>query len=871
MITWILLVSLVCVSTQDRNGQDKGVLHHNSHNQTMINSDWRSPLVGEDDPSHRQKRHNNEVAVTPDQTVSYLPVDCASIQSITNQNSPQTVQGQKLPNSNHVFPQERWFVVGSRATFCCVVPEGQTVIDMYLVKKPAEDEYETGGGGGYARKNITRISNQIYALTVDLSWPSVNSCTDVKCKSDTKEYGTCAYIGYPPSVRDLRCETQDLQSVKCRWETQRGELLRYTNLAVYLLGSKCEGGTKRECSKSVQWDAGERNWTLTARNNFGVVEITDKADLTQRVHMFAPREVTVSSINARNVSLKWRWEVPQYSKLNITCQIHLTDGRTKNRSGVGLHFVVLKGLIPHWDYTVKVRCGTAQHFYKWSDWSNGVNFRTNSDVPDALDVWMQRKDRQTEITWKRLQPNQTHGQIIDYEVTWAKTSQREPQSKTKVPHPEHSIILSLDVSEEYVVTVTARNRNGSSSPSKIAISSFSQDQTSVNIRKINGVNGGFRLSWSPSLKASCGYIVDWCPASGNCSVEWMKVHSNDTHAHITSKNFKDGHRYMMSIYACTSGAPVLLERRQGYVREKEPEGLFKNLRLKQQNTDVVISWDPIALREQSAFILGYILYCSNARGVITVRTDKPEATSLTATNLEITPYSFTVKAVTALGESSSTTIDATLNSLTDNLVGAVIISLITTFSLLSLVTFLCYRHWACIKNTVYPPIPKPVLAGTWLMSPDELQVAPYAQTELDNLDIPELHCKAALTLDGFVRQDDGPLVFSQTPKGYYNQPLKKYTPPLLIMPPTVMSSQLPPSTFKAVFPNPLYNLLAQAEEHQPDSGPEHQEDTPSLEICSEYQPQSQVETFSLNTTEEDRDSPISCVTTYIVLPHPSAE
>lgn len=32
----------------------------------------------------------------------------------------------------------------------------------------------------------------------------------------------------------------------------------------------------------VQVDAGEQNWTLTAQNEFGKVELSDRADLTKR-------------------------------------------------------------------------------------------------------------------------------------------------------------------------------------------------------------------------------------------------------------------------------------------------------------------------------------------------------------------------------------------------------------------------------------------------------------------------------------------------------------------------------------------------------------------------------------------------------------
>lgn len=66
--------------------------------------------------------------------------------------------------------------------------------------------------------------------------------------------------------------------------------------------------------------------------------------------------------------------------------------------------------------------------------------------------------------------NQSHGNIIDYTVTWAKTRGTEQQNSTTVAHSEHHVELRLDTAEEYIVSVTARNINGSSSPSTITIS-----------------------------------------------------------------------------------------------------------------------------------------------------------------------------------------------------------------------------------------------------------------------------------------------------------------------------------------------------------------------------------------------------------------
>lgn len=45
------------------------------------------------------------------------------------------------------------------------------------------------------------------------------------------------------------------------------------------------------------------------------------------------------------------------------------------------------------------------------------------------------------------------------------------------------------------------------------------------------------------------------------------------------------------------------------------DNLFK-LKFKQQGSDVVVSWDQINLRKQSAFIRGYVLYCEANNKII---------------------------------------------------------------------------------------------------------------------------------------------------------------------------------------------------------------------------------------------------------------
>ncbi|XP_031143128.1 leukemia inhibitory factor receptor-like isoform X1 [Sander lucioperca] len=897
MILWLLLVSLFCKSTQDGNGQESGVLHCGSQNLKLTSSGQMILLTWEDTPLCSavqdvliyelevliadNKEHYDEVAVTPDQIgsthswnwTSYLALECTShsvrlrsrYKNYTSPWNQETLPGLETSRAE-VYPKDKHFKVGSTVTFCCVLPAGVVFGKMYLY------------GYSSADMNTTRISNQTYALTVHLNQASSNSCTNVICELyPSVENGACAYIGYPPIVTDLQCETRDLQSVECHWTYKDSSLPFKSPTEYHLLESPtiCAKSPETSCSQTVQVDARERNWTLTASNSLGEVKLSDTADLTKRVHMYPPEGVTALSVNARNVSLEWKWTVQQYYNLSLICQVNINnhgENTISEHFGVGLNFAVLNDLIPNWTYNVEIRCRTAQHFWKWSTWSTNVNFHTKGDVPDALDVWMQVMDNQIITIWKVPLANQSHGHIEDYEVTWTKTTERERRNRTKVAPNNYSLALSLDTTVEHIVTVTARNIHGSSSPSTITIPSSNPDRTRVNTSLIIGSNGSFNLSWSASPTASCGYIVDWCPTLGKCTVEWLKVPPNQTNASIFSKNFKDGLRYTLSVYACTQGAPVLLQRSEGYVGEKKiQDGLFKSFKGQQQNWDYELSWEPISLREQTALIQGYVLYLDDNKKV-NFSTDNPEATSLTARNLKIGSYKFTVKARTAVGECGATSITATLNSLTDDLIKTVFISLATVLGLLSLITIVCYRHWTCIKETVYPPIPKPVLTSTGEHGCRHFQVDQCHYSEADIMDVPELYCSAGAPINGLVSQENMPFVFSQTPKGYYNQPLKKYIPPPLTLPSMAIPSQsgLPSSSFRSEFPNLSYNLIMQPGNQQSNLCPELQEGT-SLERSSDgYQPHDQTETLTTNQTEEDPDSPMSCVSTYILLPQSSS-
>lgn len=48
-------------------------------------------------------------------------------------------------------------------------------------------------------------------------------------------------------------------------------------------------------------------------------------------------------------------------------------------SDIGVNSAAVTELVPNWTYNVMVRCGTTEHFWKWSPWSSAITFHTETD------------------------------------------------------------------------------------------------------------------------------------------------------------------------------------------------------------------------------------------------------------------------------------------------------------------------------------------------------------------------------------------------------------------------------------------------------------------------------------------------------------
>uniref|UniRef100_A0A8C2G4M9 LIF receptor subunit alpha b n=1 Tax=Cyprinus carpio TaxID=7962 RepID=A0A8C2G4M9_CYPCA len=690
----------------------------------VLNVEWRDEFAQNDEfekisydievfrTEEKMSVHNETIHVMPNKTTFYhwkwtspIPLQCTS-HSVRLRHRDQLYIGEWTPLYTYngqdlnavetiVYPYDQVFMVGSNITFCCIV--------------------ETDSGAP-VHTFQTKISNRTYITEpIHFDRPS-GSTSDIECKVNKSfsSGGAALFIGYPPDDQNLTCITRDLSSVECRWEKGRKTYLVVNRETKYKLnGSDCEFGqcVLREVIKQTTKQV--TSWTLIAKNPLGVKTLTDTADPTHRVLMRAPIKISHVA-DARKVDLYWSWNEKNYASFQMICQ--------ENFSGEGLSSLVLVNLQPFTKYTARVRCGSYEHFYEWGDWSEITEFSTLEDIPEAVDVWIQYFEQNIYVLWKPLTEQQSHGIITGYNITIGNITERIGPNTQLC----YKITLGKEKSDQ-IITVSANNSAGQSTPSTI-IPSYPDNE--VKISHIKNSNGGFEMSWEKYPISTCGYVVEWFPTykKKQCDVEWEKISECDSDACNTwnkSGTFVDGERYTVSVYACTNDAPKLLKRIEGYAVEQKP-GKVQNLRGKNNDGNIVLSWDEVPLDLQKGFIQGY--------NVITLLSDSETFINMTKTkerevNLKLDPgsYTFLVSAFTSKGGANINSIDeysivlsdnivcnGTIVFIVDQMIAATIVGCSAAALVFIIITVLCYRKQKWLKKLLYPDIPEPKLAGKWI-------------------------------------------------------------------------------------------------------------------------------------------------------------
>lgn len=634
-----------------------------------------------------------------------------------------------------MYPQDKIIPAGGNITFCCIVGEGKAFGSFKYLSTAV---------------NGTRLSRRTYATTVHYQEPSNSSGYNVICKGmiESEMNGSVVFVGYPPLLTDFVCETHDLTSAVCQWTEERKTYLhgkdretRYSinerNCSVISLEQN-----RKQCSIQ-QW---EGNWKLVGKNALGEYSLTDTADVRFRVVPLPPEDLS-SFANARNATVTWKWKQNYYSSHPLVCQVEINGRNNKTKRtfpGVGLQSVVLQDLYPYEDYSIKVRCGAQQNFWKWGNWSKTISFQTKCDVPNSLDVWVwMNRDNTGLVIWKPLKPRDSHGPVTSYEVTlW---SPDENSRHTQI-FDQDTFTMRVNLSEiapsssnvKVVATVVAKNPAGLSPPASVVLPLHVTDMDSQAVATAVFTEGAFPLSWERDANSSCGYVVEWHDAFclHNCSVDWIKVAAAVNNVSVKSDNFGPGVEYSFALYSCSSEGLELLQQWHGFMRELPPSTSVQ-LSITQQYSDVLITWSDIPPAHRKGFLLGYNVYINNGSQLTRLATLSSQERSYTVKSNPPGTYKFTVKAYTSAGEDSGGTASITLEPYADWLILEILASLGVTALFLIIVTFICYKKRKWVKGAFYPDIPEPKLPGDWSRSQGTLDVKPSPHSMVHIVEKPE--------------------------------------------------------------------------------------------------------------------------------------
>ncbi|KAF4077565.1 hypothetical protein AMELA_G00209640 [Ameiurus melas] len=650
---------------------------------------WTSPLPLQCTSHSVQLRYRDH-----DQTSAWTPL--------------KTLPGKDIPDikNMNVYPINHIVPVGEGIRFCCIL----------------EPEHD----GQFSSSNfIIRISNRTYVTNpIRHSLPSSGHGFDITCKNEGSTY----FTGYIPDDHNLTCETRDLSSVQCSWiEGQQKDNSEYIGSTKYSInGREC---SPQRCVLNQTIDTGVMNWTLTAKNKLGTKIIFDAADPKHRVHLKGPSLFSPILFNARNASLEWKWDgLSNYHSFPMICQVE-RDGRIINETfkGTGLTSLVLADLKPFTEYKTRVQCGSREHFYKWGDWSNLITFVTKEEIPEAVDVWMHVFGEQTYVVWNSLTAAQSHGTITHYVLFMGNSTDRYKESVTKSLTEFCHKLVAGSAKTHNVISISAANSAGLSHPSSITIPDLFLGG-GVNTSRIKGNNGSFDVFWEPSPNSSCGYVLDWyatykanvCSKMEKKSVlKWRKIASSSSKEKIYSDrvldtDFKEGVKYTLSVYACSSGAPYLLQRREGYMVELPPSGTVQNLSAKQEGLNIDLSWINVHEEEHRGFIEGYNVYYSYSGGDAQKVVISDPSIQRYKFSLQVETYKFTVKAFTSAGEGPGSTITVSVDPQVDLVIINVFAALAIMIFVFCFITFLTYRNWKRVKTVLWPEVPKPMLSEEFL-------------------------------------------------------------------------------------------------------------------------------------------------------------
>nr|XP_008260351.1 oncostatin-M-specific receptor subunit beta isoform X2 [Oryctolagus cuniculus]XP_008260352.1 oncostatin-M-specific receptor subunit beta isoform X2 [Oryctolagus cuniculus] len=632
------------------------------------------------------------------------------------------------PNELLVFPKDKLVEEGSSVTLCYVSGSNLKNISCYLDSEQIPGE---------------RLDASVFAFSLS-NIPFIRKTgTNFFCGNSThKEDGTVLFVSKVlEEPKDFSCETRDFKTLKCTWEPGPDTGLAWSkqpSQSYTLLESFSRRKEHCQHRSWCHWQISQGsqetyNFTLLAENRLRRRSVNLLFNLTRRVHPMDPQSIKFENVSARSAIMTWK----EYSIVNhctLLCQVELrAEGEVTQQHNVSVKVngeYVLSGLEPGTQYATQVRCASASHFWKWSDWVPQKIITFEAAPSEAPDVWRNvtsEPGRQNvALFWKPLSKHQANGKILFYNVVIENLDSASRLQLLSIPAPATQQELMLDPRCSYRIHVTANNSVGTSPASIVAVAGDPGNGTeNVKEERITGTDGGFPLSWKPKSGDVAGYVVDWCahPRDTSCDFQWKHVGPNTTSTVISSDSFEPGVRYSFRIYGLsTKRIAYLLAKKTGYCQELapsyNPQVTIKNL----TSHSFTLSWEDYSTESQPSFILGYHVYlkskamqCHPGFGERThsddsvcckYKIDNPEKKMFVAENLQPESlYEFLVTPYTSVGEGpNGTFINITTQDEHPNILIRIILPMILC---VLLIMILCYWKSQWMKEECYPDIPDP--------------------------------------------------------------------------------------------------------------------------------------------------------------------
>ncbi|XP_040833413.1 oncostatin-M-specific receptor subunit beta [Ochotona curzoniae] len=513
------------------------------------------------------------------------------------------------PNELLIFPKDKLIEENSNVTVCYISGINLKNISCYL--------------------EGTRILGQqldanVFAFSL-ANLPFIRTAgTLFYCGKNRRspEDGTVLFVSkILEEPKNFSCETRDFKTLNCTWEPGPDTALDRSQQCCqnYTLFESFSGRQKHcqhkdWCHWQIYGDSQEMyNFTLLAENKLRNRSVSLFFNLSHRVHPMDPQSIQFENISARQAIMTWtKYFISNYPTL--LCQVELRgEGKViqHNVSVVMNGEYVLSGLEPDTEYATQVRCASADHFWKWSNWAH-QNFTTAEAAPsEALDVWRhvvsEEGHQNLTLFWKPLSKRQANGKILLYTIVIENLDKPSSKSVTVSASANHKE-LSLGL-YSYQIRVTASNSVGAS-PASVIVISGDLGNKEVKEERITGTEGGLSVSWDPEPGDVTGYVVDWCeqPLAPLCDLQWKNVGPNTTSTLLASDAFRPGVRYNFRVYGLSAKRTNLLAKKTGYSQElapsQNPHLDIKNL----TSHSFTLTWNNYSTESQAGFILGYYVY-----------------------------------------------------------------------------------------------------------------------------------------------------------------------------------------------------------------------------------------------------------------------